>query len=54
MPQYPIVRHHATGEPCWWGSMHSHAEHLRREREKVFGEAQETTGAPGAHIWSYR
>ncbi|CAK9073743.1 unnamed protein product [Durusdinium trenchii] len=44
MPQYPIVRHHATGEPCWWGSMHSHAEHLRREREKVFGEAQEGGG----------
>lgn len=45
MPQYPVVRHHATGEPCWWGSMHSHAEHLRSAREKVYGEAQETTGA---------
>jgi len=45
MPQYPVIRHHATGEPCWWGSMHSHAEYLRSEREKVFGEAQETTGA---------
>eukprot|EP00440_Ansanella_granifera_P058831 gb/GFBE01063771.1/.p1 GENE.gb/GFBE01063771.1/~~gb/GFBE01063771.1/.p1 ORF type:complete len:470 (+),score=129.12 gb/GFBE01063771.1/:1-1410(+) len=45
MPQAPVVRHHTTGEPCWWGSMHSHAEYLRSEREKVFGEAQETTGA---------
>merc|ERR1719188_520801 len=25
--------------------MHSHAEYLRSEREKVYGEAQETTGA---------
>lgn len=45
MPQAPVVRHFATGEPCWWGSMHSHAEYLRSEREKVFGEAQETTGS---------
>jgi hypothetical protein len=45
MPQTPIVRHHYTGEPCWWGSMHSHAEYLRSSREKVYGEAQETTGA---------
>jgi len=45
MPQAPVVRHFSTGEPCWWGSMHSHAEYLRSEREKVFGEAQETTGA---------
>eukprot|EP00931_Biecheleriopsis_adriatica_P124799 TRINITY_DN9999_c0_g1_i1.p1 TRINITY_DN9999_c0_g1~~TRINITY_DN9999_c0_g1_i1.p1 ORF type:complete len:496 (-),score=129.09 TRINITY_DN9999_c0_g1_i1:79-1530(-) len=45
MPQAPIVRHPATGEPCWWGSMHSHAEFLRTQREKVFGEAQETTGS---------
>jgi len=47
MPQVPIVRHPYTGEPAWWGSMHSHAEFLRREREKVFGEEgfAETTGA---------
>jgi len=45
MPQAPIVRHFETGEPCWWGSMHSHAEYLRSEREKEYGEAQETTGA---------
>lgn len=45
MPQAPVVRHFATGEPCWWGSMHSHAEYLRSAREKVFGEAQETTGS---------
>lgn len=45
MPQAPIVRHPHTGEPCWWGSMHSHSEYLRSEREKVYGEAQETTGA---------
>mmetsp|Transcript_52274 Transcript_52274/g.124691 ORF Transcript_52274/g.124691 Transcript_52274/m.124691 type:complete len:450 (-) Transcript_52274:218-1567(-) len=47
MPQVPIVRHPYTGEPAWWGSMHSHAEFLRREREKVFGEEGfgETTGA---------
>lgn len=47
MPQVPIVRHPYTGEPAWWGSMHSHAEFLRREREKVFGEEgfENTTGA---------
>merc|ERR1719450_1429715 len=45
MPQTPIVRHFETGEPCWWGSMHSHSEYLRSQREKVYGEAQETTGA---------
>ncbi|CAL1140526.1 unnamed protein product [Cladocopium goreaui] len=54
MPQYPVLRHHATGEPCWWGSMHSHAEHLRSEREKVYGEAQETTGAFEAQKWRSR
>mmetsp|Transcript_19220 Transcript_19220/g.37022 ORF Transcript_19220/g.37022 Transcript_19220/m.37022 type:complete len:458 (-) Transcript_19220:299-1672(-) len=47
MPQVPVVRHPFTGEPAWWGSMHSHAEYLRREREKVFGDEglAETTGA---------
>eukprot|EP00418_Pyrodinium_bahamense_P001773 CAMPEP_0179015552 /NCGR_PEP_ID=MMETSP0796-20121207/2855_1 /TAXON_ID=73915 /ORGANISM="Pyrodinium bahamense, Strain pbaha01" /LENGTH=491 /DNA_ID=CAMNT_0020711199 /DNA_START=55 /DNA_END=1530 /DNA_ORIENTATION=+ len=47
MPQVPIVRHPYTGEPAWWGSMHSHAEFLRREREKVFGDEgfAETTGS---------
>mmetsp|Transcript_19033 Transcript_19033/g.34407 ORF Transcript_19033/g.34407 Transcript_19033/m.34407 type:complete len:446 (-) Transcript_19033:48-1385(-) len=47
MPQVPIVRHPYTGEPAWWGSMHSHAEFLRREREKVFGDEgfEESTGA---------
>lgn len=47
MPQVPIVRHPYTGEPAWWGSMHSHAEYLRSEREKVFGEEgfENTTGA---------
>jgi len=47
MPQVPIVRHPYTGEPAWWGSMHSHAEYLRSEREKVYGEEgfAETTGA---------
>jgi len=47
MPQVPIVRHPYTGEPAWWGSMHSHAEYLRREREKEFGAEgfEETTGA---------
>merc|ERR1740129_728001 len=47
MPQVPVVRHPQTGEPSWWGSMHSHAEYLRREREKVFGDEGlgETTGA---------
>lgn len=47
MPQVPVVRHPYTGEPAWWGSMHSHAEYLRAEREKVFGDEgfAETTGA---------
>jgi len=47
MPQVPIVRHPFTGEPSWWGSMHSHSEYLRSEREKVFGDEgfAETTGA---------
>eukprot|EP00448_Togula_jolla_P003243 CAMPEP_0170603190 /NCGR_PEP_ID=MMETSP0224-20130122/18783_1 /TAXON_ID=285029 /ORGANISM="Togula jolla, Strain CCCM 725" /LENGTH=473 /DNA_ID=CAMNT_0010928061 /DNA_START=45 /DNA_END=1466 /DNA_ORIENTATION=+ len=47
MPQLPIVRHPATGEPVWWGSMHSHAEYLRHKRESTFGEEgfAETTGA---------
>lgn len=46
-PQVPVVRHPHTGEPSWWGSMHSHAEFLRREREKVYGDEGfgETTGA---------
>jgi len=47
MPQVPIVRHPYTGEPAWWGSMHSHSEFLRSEREKVYGDEglTETTGA---------
>lgn len=47
MPQVPVVRHPYTGQPSWWGSVHSHSEFLRREREKVFGDEgfAETTGA---------
>lgn len=47
LPQVPVVRHPYTGEPAWWGSMHSHSEFLRSEREKVFGDEglDTTTGA---------
>lgn len=50
MPQSAIVRHPYTNEPLWWGSMHSHSEYLRKQRETVYGEAQETEGSSRVNI----